>query len=648
MPLVYADTVRGASRDAFTVPSPREDVLRETFAMAFEENPIMAVKRWNDLREAEQEGPKLTAEVARAKLKDAGMERDITVSEVGITQAALDTLMWRKKVERRRQEIFARSEGGFVEGAQRLGLAIGTTLSDPISMGLNFVPIVGQARYARWLAGARGLGGKLAVRGGVGAVEGAGGAALAEIPIYAMRTQEQADYDAVDSLLNVSLGSVIGAGLHTTVGTAGELAATHWNARRIPRDVALSAADQIVERAFARQVTADEARAMRDYSSLEGSDRGRILNTDLARELSPAYRADRTRSSAVHEPASWLVKRMYERKLAEPVREGEAAFVVFTGGGTGAGKTTGINTIKAVDARVGQAQIIYDTNLNGVQSAATKIDQALAAGREVGILYVWRDPVDALVNGALPRAMRMGRTVPLEEHAKTHVGGAQAVVALAERYRADPRVTINVVDNSRGKGKAQAADLATIRPLEYNRVREDLQQALEAEYAAGRISEAVYRGTAGHSPPDGSRIGRSDGRSAPPSDSLSVADRVADLPPETQHALLRAAVGQAVEGRAIDVEPILNGVPSAPPPDLDFRAATRHAEEALQRESAITLKAAEEEADLAIADAQALGDRLGLPYKEDADIVTVNEGVVKVERWARIAELASVCLVRGG
>src|SRR3546814_4228496 len=85
-------------------------------------------------------------------------------------------------------------------------------------------------------------------------------------------------------------------------------------------------------------------------------------------------------------------------------------------------KTTAVNA--AGDA-FGKPEITYDTNMNTLSSAVDKVEQALAAGRDVRIAYVYRDPVEALTGGAIPRAERQavkfgsGRTVPLAEHAKT-------------------------------------------------------------------------------------------------------------------------------------------------------------------------------------------------------------------------------------
>ena len=197
------------------------------------------------------------------------------------------------------------------------------------------------------------------------------------------------------------------------------------------------------------------------YQQLPESDEGRVINTDVARELSEHYRKDRTKSADVHEPSSAFVKQYYAEKLSNPTPKGHEPLVVFTAGGTGAGKTTGMEVIKKVDPRASKAEMVYDTNMNKFESADKKIRQALDHKRDVDIIYTYRDPVEALSNGALKRAQRMeetmgtGRTVPLSEHMKTHMGARQVIEQLAAKYRNNPNVRIRVIDNSLGAGKAK-------------------------------------------------------------------------------------------------------------------------------------------------------------------------------------------------
>jgi hypothetical protein len=85
----------------------------------------------------------------------------------------------------------------------------------------------------------------------------------------------------------------------------------------------------------------------------------------------------------------------------------------------------------------------------------------------------------------------------------------------------------------------------------------------------------------------------------------------------------------------------------------DVTKAVAYAEKALARETdtgtptADALKMATEEASLAQSDLKAVADRLGLEA-EDAELRDVMEAAKHSERWARAAELATICLTRGG
>jgi len=249
--------------------------------------------------------------------------------------------------------------------------------------------------------------------------------------------------------------------------------------------------------ALRQRLVEDPRKLFADYAALADSEGGRVLNTDVARELAPEYLADRTRSADVHEAASDTIKLLYEDKLAQPTPEGYSPVVLFTAGGTGAGKTTAVRSLQGMDR---PPELIYDTNMNTLSSAVQKIQQALDAGRKISILYVYRDPVDALIHGALPRAENQakkfgtGRTVPLAEHARTHAGVRPVIDALAEKYKGDPRVQISTYDNSRGKGRGAFVDLAKVPRVEENGIHERLQAALEEEHRAGRISDATRAG----------------------------------------------------------------------------------------------------------------------------------------------------------
>lgn len=274
----------------------------------------------------------------------------------------------------------------------------------------------------------------------------------------------------------------------------------------IPKGKNLTPEQQAIEERFRAKIKANPQAAVDEYVSKNTRPNGTVvINTDEARELSPDYVKDRSQSAAVHEPSSWLSKKAYDLELAKPAPEGTTNTVAFTGGGTGAGKSSASSRLTGHNA----PQILYDTNLNKFDSAVEKIDAALKAGKDIRIVYVHSLP-EAAFGRMLARAMRMGRTVPLSEHINTHVGGPKTLLQLAEKYKTDPRVGIEVVDNSGERGLGKFVDIKTLRGLDYHGLNEKLTKQLEEKRASGEISETVYRGVKGTVPSGRSEPSRAD------------------------------------------------------------------------------------------------------------------------------------------
>jgi hypothetical protein len=298
---------------------------------------------------------------------------------------------------------------------------------------------------------------------------------------------------------------------------AGEPPAFYPGNLAIAKAQNLTPQEREVEARFAKYLEDHTAEAIARYQTKYGKE----INTDNARELSQDYapagmdaedarsRAARAKwSSAVHEPSSALTKEIYRRELKKAASANERSQVVFTAGGAGSGKTTGIQQIAGLGRVVESAQIVYDTTLSSLRSSLDRIAQALDAGKAVSIIYVYRDPIDSLVAGALPRAERNGRTLPLEVFVETHMGAPEVLLKVAETYKNDKRVEIAIIDNSRGRGKAAGADLAFVRAVARKYTREDLKarllRGLEDAYEKKKrgekdgISEDIYQAFKGH------------------------------------------------------------------------------------------------------------------------------------------------------
>lgn len=607
MPIVYEDIVRGRSRSAFELPSSRGEVLEETFAQAYEENPIAAVSRWLDLREDQRTGPRLDAAAARTRLADAGMESDLEVGEGGITEAALSTLMERKRIERRRQETFGLSEGGIGEGAARLGVGFLTSLADPVSAGLNFVPVFGQARYARMLGSARGILGRAGVRAGVGAVEGAAGAAIIEPLIHGMRTQEQADYDAVDSLLNVALGGFVGSGLHTTVGSLSDLYLSSTGGT--PGYQRFSSLSQ------------EDAQRVLD---LQGQVRGGM-------DAAAAREAVSTWSDQARRAVDDLVPPTLEERLARLPAQDREQLLRKAVNQAGEGQPVNVKAaVDAVERRLIESEVTsrldaQEANLRQLTDTPTAdadrlsrtygdVDSQLQTAKRT------RDEAASVLSGDAEKqvaeeAQHLARSDEGNRYAQDRIresgGGADDPVFPVLRQLAEQNVT---------RTRALAQEQLT----KANELVGQLQSSLER---ANRIRGAEVD-----------------------LDTLATARRMAKTARD-RIELLPEGLRQHYTRRLDAAEAEMAPTRGTDAPDAEYRAASAAAEQAqkdaLPEAPDALPTALDELAGEAESEARDLAKRLGQEFK-DADMEEIAEAAAKGERWARAAELATVCLVRGG
>lgn len=247
-------------RTLLDVPADRSDVFGAAFEGAFSTNPSTSLFRLEQLNEQEQgravvsgpesylapnagrldpETPMISAQQARDKAQAAGL--DLKIPDQGIRQGALDILMERQRAQLAREQIMLRANGGYLPTQIAAGLS--ASLLDPLNIASAFVPVVGEARYARLLAGAASPFGRAGVRAGVGALEGSVGAAILEpLPLLAAQA-DQTEYGLSDSFANVAFGAALGGGLHSIGGAVSDALRRRISAEvsARPEDVAVGA-----------------------------------------------------------------------------------------------------------------------------------------------------------------------------------------------------------------------------------------------------------------------------------------------------------------------------------------------------------------------------------------------------------------------
>ena len=220
---------------------------------------------------------------------------------------------------------------------------------------------------------------------------------------------------------------------------------------------------------------------------------GRVLDLDDARELFDDFSsspANRSRfGTAIHGPSSRLIEEVFDRRLAESVPPGARPQVVFTAGGSGSGKSS----VRGLSGNaIDDADFVFDSTLANLERSRARINQVLDSGRDANISFVYRDPIDAFVNGVLPRAAETGRIVPVEAFAATHQKVRGTVARLADEFAGDSRFSLDVIDNSRGRGSAQFSTLDDLPVQSAEDLTGTLYNSLEEAFQNGDIPQHVY------------------------------------------------------------------------------------------------------------------------------------------------------------
>jgi len=164
---------------------------------------------------------RVNAADARKRAEAQGVKLDVS-DDAYFSPGELDTVIRLKKRERKQLQTLNRRPqtwGGF---AAEIGGGLVGSLTDPFQVAASFIPVVGQARYAKWIAAARGPLGRAGVRAGVGAAEGFVGSAIIEPFVYTRAQSLGLEYDSTDSFMNLTFGTVLGGGLHVAGGFFGD------------------------------------------------------------------------------------------------------------------------------------------------------------------------------------------------------------------------------------------------------------------------------------------------------------------------------------------------------------------------------------------------------------------------------------------
>ena len=171
---------------------------------------VPSLQHWRNKGFNEDKVSLMTAEEANAKY---GVKGHLQFQQ-GVSNLEAWILQQRKLEEMKFNYVLNQAEGTqFWKG---LGIEMGTAILDPINVaaGILFPAYGAETLIARFGWQSSKVGSRF-VTGGLSAIYGT---TAVEPVIYGAASQEQADYGAVDSLLNVAFAGIAGGGLHVIGG----------------------------------------------------------------------------------------------------------------------------------------------------------------------------------------------------------------------------------------------------------------------------------------------------------------------------------------------------------------------------------------------------------------------------------------------
>jgi hypothetical protein len=228
------------------------------------------------------------------------------------------------------------------------------------------------------------------------------------------------------------------------------------------------------------------------YNELSGTDSGRIVSADNAKELFSQYSASReTRTQftyAVHPASAVLAGEVFRRKIGEP-RSPEERVVYLVTGPPGAGKTMAHG--RDVEKRV---KVVFEGNITNLRTTFERINAILAVGLLPLIVIVYAEPLVCLYR-VVRRAIKDGRVVDIEYIADFLANLASTIRAILQEY--GDAVQIEMYDNSQD-GKEPQQEFIVEEFLELleqpnkEAVLKELKKELDRLHELQQIPEHIY------------------------------------------------------------------------------------------------------------------------------------------------------------
>jgi Large polyvalent protein associated domain 22 len=303
------------------------------------------------------------------------------------------------------------------------------------------------------------------------------------------------------------------------------------------------------------------------YEQMKGTEGGKLIDTDMFRELLPQYAESREGamiySAATDRAAGLAAQRQYEKVLKQPH---DGGYVAILAGGPASGKSE----YRKSRGETADADVTFDGTGANYTYTKQRIDQAIASGRDVLMTFVYNDFNEALERNSA-RFKEGGRLVDPDFMAQAHVKSLDTFLKLTEEYQDSGKVGFEVFD-ARGF-KFEPMSIADLSEMRYDKDK-SLEEAiselegqanerLSSEVAEARAArEAALQGNAKDQSLSGAQSGALGSRqqaSGPVSKTLYQSSQQARFVSKLEQTVVDKMGGSAsadqIRGMLRDVKP---------------------------------------------------------------------------------------------
>ena len=171
--------------------------------------------------------------------------------------------------------------------------------------------------------------------------------------------------------------------------------------------------------------------------------------------------------------AGTIAKLLFDRFLHQRKGKGNGC-VIFTGGGTGSGKSSMMN-----HPVIENADFVFDSTMVNYEAAKNSLEKVIANGQIPVLAFVYRDPVDAWFHGVQKRNQNKdGHIVPETVFANTHAVARETFLRLVDEFYGKLKYIIQEVESGKDAFEISIEELKK-----------------KPKYTKEQIKEAIHAGT---------------------------------------------------------------------------------------------------------------------------------------------------------